>query len=174
MRKTTLVLLLILIFSFVAPAQVNELGLIRLHVIANSDDEFDQFVKLRVRDAVLAVSKSIEPEEIPGSLDLLEDAAKVVLASYGCDYPVKAMFGKFDFPTKSYGNITLTAGKYTAVRVVIGSGAGQNWWCVMYPPLCFTSETTAHFDEDVITKNGLTQSGRPKFKIKFKLAEIFA
>ena len=173
MKNFLLALFLVLPFLFISPAEGEDMRIIRLHVIANSDSEFDQYVKLRVRDSVLAVSDSLEPEEIPCKLNLMEDAAKVTLASYGCDSTVKVQFGKFDFPKKSYGSVTLPAGKYTAVRLVIGEGLGQNWWCVMYPPLCFTDETTAHFDNDLITKNGLTQSGRPKFEIKFKLAELF-
>ncbi len=164
-----LAVFLLLPFLLITPAEGENMELIRLHVIANSDSEYDQYVKLRVRDSVLEVSKSLEPDEIKYSLGLMEDAAKTTLYSYGCDYPVKAVFGEFDFPTKSYGNVTLPAGKYTAVRVIIGDGAGQNWWCVMYPPLCFTDETNAHFDSDLLPSS----SGSPKFKIKLKLLELF-
>ena len=173
MKHLILALFLLLPFVLITPADGEDMNIIRLHVIANSDSEYDQFVKLKVRDSVLAVSNTLSPEEIPHSLNLMEDVAKVTLASYGINPSARVQFGKFDFPTKSYGNITLPAGEYTAVRVLIGDGEGQNWWCVMYPPLCFTDEATAHFKDDIISKNGLTQTGRPKFEIKFKLAELF-
>ncbi len=173
MKNFFIAFFLILPFLLITPADSEDMNIIRLHVIANSDSEYDQYVKLKVRDSVLALSNTLSPEEIPHSLNLMEDAAKVTLASYGINPSAKAQFGKFHFPKKSYGNITLPAGEYTAVRVVIGNGQGQNWWCVMYPPLCFTDETTAHFKDDIISKNGLTKSGRPKFEIKFKLLELF-
>ena len=176
MKNILLALFLLLPIFIVSPAKGEDLCLIRLHVIANSDSEIDQQVKLRVRDAVLEKASSLSlsenaEEKIMGSLTEFEDAAKVVLASYGFDYGAQALFGEFDFPTKSYGNVTLPAGKYTAVRVVLGEGEGQNWWCVMYPPLCFTSETTAHFKNDDAAL--LTSSGTPEFKVKFKRLELW-
>ena len=173
MKHLILTLFLLLPFLLITPAEGENMNIIRLHVIANSDSEYDQYVKLKVRDSVLAVSNTLDPEDIPYSLKLIEDTAKLTLATYGSNLSAKVQFGKFDFPTKSYGNITLPAGEYTAVRVIIGDGEGQNWWCVMYPPLCFTDETTAHFKDDIISKNGLTNLGRPKFEIKFKIAEFF-
>lgn len=177
-----LMVFLFLPFILITPAEGEDFKseIVRLHVIANSDSDEDQFIKLRIRDAVLKSAKNLSLEtnaaqEIKNNIDILNDAAKVALMSYGSDFPVKTQFGTFDFPVKSYGSITLPAGKYTAVRVIIGDGAGQNWWCVMYPPLCFTSETCAEFDDetvDLIT-NGLSKTDRPQFKIKFKLLEIF-
>ena len=166
--------LIILPLILSAPVRGDELGIIRLHIIANSNSETDQNLKLLVRDAVLDVSRNIPDGQIENNLDLLQDTARLVLLSHGCDMPAEAQFGKFQFPVRTYGNATLPAGEYTAVRIIIGEGAGKNWWCVMYPPLCFTDQTTAHFDKEFITKNGPTQSGRPNFKIKFKLAEIFS
>ena len=168
---------LFLIFPvfLISPAQGETPDIVRLHIIAESDDPYDQYIKLRVRDAVLIAASSLSlengaAEEIKCNLSLIEDAAKVVVASYGAYYDVHVQFGEFDFSTKSYGNITLPAGKYTAVRVLLGDGNGQNWWCVMYPPLCFTNETTAKFDKesvDIITKSGSLQ-----FKIKLKILEL--
>lgn len=166
--------LLFLPLIITTPVKGDDLGVIRLHVIANSDSELDQTLKLQVRDAVLDVSRCIPSSQIKNSLAALEDTARLTLLSHGFNMPVKAQFGKFKFPVRTYGNATLPAGEYSAVRIIIGEGAGKNWWCVMYPPLCFTDRTTAHFDKDFITKNGPTQSGRPNFKIKFKLAELFS
>ena len=122
----------------------NSSGIVRLHVIANSDSEKDQTVKLAVRDALLSLS-----EELSGNSELslafadehkaeLTAAANAVLLEHGCNYSCEVVTGNFHFPTKSYENITLPEGDYDAVRVVLGTGSGQNWWCVMYPPLCFT------------------------------------
>lgn len=179
MKKIKIILFalfLILPLFIIAPDDGDSLNLVRLHVIASSDGDYDQYVKLRVRDAVLEKAASLPIMENPAevietNLSLIEDAAKVTLASYGMDYSAKAVFGEFDFPEKSYGNITLPAGKYTAVRIILGKGAGKNWWCVMYPPLCFTDETTANFRSD--TLDLITKSGSPRFKIKFRLLEIF-
>ena len=181
-KSIFLFLFLILPLIFISPAEGEDFknGIVRLHVIANSDLEYDQFVKLRVRDAVLKAAKTLSldknaAEEIKNNTDILNDAAKVALMSYGVNSSVKTQFGTFDFPVKSYGNITPPAGQYTAVRVIIGEGVGQNWWCVMYPPLCFTSETCAQFDDETIDliTNGLSKSDRPQFKIKFKFLELF-
>ena len=183
-RRKSLFFLVIFLFLpliFLSPAEGENFSseIVRLHVIANSDNEKDQFLKLRVRDAVLKAASNLSlkenaAKEIESNISILNDAAKIALASYGSTFSVKTQFGRFDFPVKSYGNITLPQGEYTAVRVIIGEGIGKNWWCVMYPPLCFTSETCAEFDDetvDLIT-NGLHNS-RPQFKIKFKFLELF-
>lgn len=119
-------------------------GMVRLHIIANSDSDFDQQVKLAVRDRLIRLS-----ENLTGGADMnlavaeqyktqLENEANAVLRENGCAYSCSIETGNFHFPTKSYENITLPEGDYNAVRVVLGAGSGQNWWCVMYPPLCFT------------------------------------
>lgn len=178
MKKRNVIFLALFLFFpifLISPAEGENLDIVRLHVIAQSDDAYDQYIKLRVRDAVLEVSHSLSIDKeaavnIKNNLSLIEDAANVVLASYGVDYKAYAQFGEFDFPTKTYGNVTLPAGNYTAVRIVLGKGEGQNWWCVMYPPLCFTGETTANFDKETVDL--ITKSGSPQFKIKFKILEL--
>lgn len=120
--------------------------LVRFHVIANSDSIEDQNVKLKVRDAIL--NRLREPLEKcdtrAQSLLLLqkekkdiENISDQILLGNGKHYIAKAMIGDFKFPIKSYGNVTLPPGKYRALRVVLGKGGGKNWWCVMFPPLCF-------------------------------------
>lgn len=120
--------------------------LIRLHVIANSDSPQDQALKLSVRDQLLAsfgqaIQETSSLEEarivINESLDDLEAAALSEIHRQGYDYPVKAQLGTFTFPTKAYGDMVYPAGSYEALRLVIGEGKGANWWCVMFPPLCF-------------------------------------
>lgn len=120
--------------------------LIRFHVIANSDSEGDQAVKLKVRDEVLRYisprlkgAKSIDEsrEIIKNEDENLIKIAKKTLIENGYDYKLESTLSKEYFPVKTYGNITLPQGKYEAYRIIIGEGQGHNWWCVMFPPLCF-------------------------------------
>ena len=124
--------------------------IIRFHVIANSDGELDQNLKLKVRDEVL---KYIQPllkdsYDINQSREILKEKdekiieiAKKVIAENGYDYKVETTLTKENFPIKTYGNITLPQGEYEAYRIIIGSGEGHNWWCVMFPPICFVDIT---------------------------------
>ncbi len=127
-------------------------GVVRLHIIANSDTDIDQNIKLAVRDSVIAAQGRIFPDGIPEKLtyeqkELLAQTAEGVLRNKGVSYGVQIETGEFYFPTKKYENITLPAGDYNAVRIVLGEGAGQNWWCVMYPPLCFTESALGEMGE---------------------------
>ena len=118
---------------------------VRLHVLANSDGEKDQALKLLVRDRVLAratelLTRAADREEaetlLRRELPELERLAARELRANGCDYPVTAELTDAEFPTREYDGFTLPAGEYLALRVVIGEGAGRNWWCVVFPPLC--------------------------------------
>ena len=120
--------------------------LIRFHVLANSDSEQDQALKRAVRDAILkevsprlAVSKSLDESRqiLKQVRSDMEDIGRSVVKAWGMDYTVQTKYGHFSFPTKSYGSLVLPAGDYEALRVVIGEGKGSNWWCVLFPPLCF-------------------------------------
>lgn len=124
--------------------------LIRFHVIANSDSDSDQALKLKVRDEILKYiapklqnSKSIDESRkiIKKNDGEIKHIAEDVIKKNGYNYKVTSTFGNFDFPVKQYGNIVLPQGNYEAYRVVIGSGEGKNWWCVMFPPLCFVDLT---------------------------------
>jgi stage II sporulation protein R len=121
-------------------------NLLRLHVIANSDSPRDQALKYRVKDRLVAevgdrVSGMNSKREVLGflraNMDLIERIAAEEVREYKANYEVTAEVGRFEFPTKLYGNLALPAGRYDALRVVIGEGKGANWWCVMFPPLCF-------------------------------------
>ena len=123
---------------------------LRLHVVSNSDDKGDQAVKLKVRDAVLAqaqpalqgVTDSMAAEQaLMPMLAELERTAAEVLAAEGYDDRVSVSISDQWFPTKEYDSFSLPAGQYRALRVVIGAGEGQNWWCVVFPPLCFAAVT---------------------------------
>ena len=118
---------------------------VRLHVLANSDSEEDQALKLKVRDAVLEqaseILKGVETREeacrkLTAILPELEETARAVISANGYDYGVRAELAETAFPTKDYDGFSLPAGEYLALRVLIGEAAGQNWWCVVFPPLC--------------------------------------
>ena len=132
--------------------------LIRLHVIANSDSPEDQALKLKVRDQLLlnfgkdfSETQTMEQarETIEANLSELEKVALHEIKRQGYNYPVKAQLGVWPFPTRVYGDEVYPAGEYEALRIVIGEGKGANWWCVMFPPLCFVdvSSSTAERPE---------------------------
>lgn len=119
-------------------------GILRLHVIANSDSEADQAVKLLVRDAILACMEPGDSAEEAEAFvrdhgaELLQ-AAEDVLRERGFSYSAQLMLGDYEFPDRTYGDTLYPAGTYRALRVVLGEGAGQNWWCVLFPPLCIVT-----------------------------------
>ena len=119
-------------------------GILRLHVIANSDSAADQQVKLLVRDAVLALlpaSRSAEEARafLLGNGRLLLDTVESTLRENGFSYSAQLRLGTCAFPDRMYGDILYRAGDYDALRIVLGRGAGQNWWCVLFPPLCIVT-----------------------------------
>lgn len=121
---------------------------IRLHVIANSDSQPDQALKLQVRDRVLDYAAKVlqrasdmedARQQLREALGRIENIAQREIVRQGYDYPVTAQLTDSEFPLKTYDGFALPAGEYMALRLVIGEGAGQNWWCVVYPPLCTTA-----------------------------------
>ena len=158
-------------------------SVLRLHVLANSDSSADQELKLKVRDRLLEVSQGIylhaktkndAIEATSENLSLLREEAQQVIASNGYDYPVSVLLEDCYFNTRTYGDITLPAGKYQALRVVIGEGAGHNWWCVMFPPLCISA---ASDDEaalsDVLSPEQMELVEGDGYEIKFKCVELY-
>ncbi len=154
---------------------------LRLHVVGASDSDYDQNLKLKVRDALLEKGGAIfegtvtadEAEKIiTPRISELKAAAETVLLENGCDYNVNITVGEEYFATRCYENFTMPAGVYTAVRVNIGTAEGKNWWCVMFPPLCLPAafaDADAFFDDDemkVITSS-------PKYEPRFKIVEIY-
>lgn len=158
-------------------------SVLRLHVLANSDTDEDQSLKLLVRDAVLEAgadifdgSANVEnvKEKLEPRLDELEAVAEKVVEENGFDYDVKITISEDYFDTRTYEEVTLPAGEYTAVRVIIGSGEGHNWWCVMFPPMCLPAadgETCidAYLEDDEVK---LVESS-PKYEPKFKVIEVY-
>lgn len=133
-------------FAAAESESVADTSLIRFHVIANSDTPFDQSVKLKVRDKVIEkvnglLTEAETKEEAETILAThngeIEAVANDVLKENGCSYRAKGKLKTSLFPTKRYGDLTLPAGKYEAYKVILGEGKGKNWWCVLYPPLCF-------------------------------------
>lgn len=162
---------------------------VRLHVLANSDSEADQTLKLKVRDAVLAASAPLVKdcatqaqavEALTAHLSDLESAALAVVESEGYDYPVTVLLGEEDYPTRTYESCAFPAGTYVSLRVLIGSGEGQNWWCCLFPPLCLSAATAKQDNEDAFIQVGLTkdqygiitETGKTKYKVRFKLLEV--
>ncbi len=129
-------------------------AVVRLHVIAHSNDAFDQNVKYKVRDALLEyVNETYGGDAFTlfrakEQKETLTDIANEVLLSEGVPYRARIETGRFFFPTKSYQNLTFPKGEYDAVRVILGDGNGENWWCVMYPPLCFTESAKGAVSEE--------------------------
>lgn len=165
---------------------------IRFHVIANSDTQEDQLLKENVRDAVLLYmepllkdSPSIAEtrQRIINHKEEINEIAQTIIANWGKDYTVYTELTHEEFPTKSYGDIVFPAGNYEACRIVIGKGEGQNWWCVMYPPLCYVDAATGvvPLEGKKELKENLTkeqyeivafQSEKP-YEVRFKLIEWF-
>lgn len=177
-----------------AQAAENDISnkIIRFHVIANSDSLKDQAVKLKVRDDVLSflspkLEKSSSVEESRGILNKnsskIKEIAETQLRKSGYKYGVKTELSNENFPIKTYGNITLPQGKYQAYRIIIGSGKGQNWWCVMFPPLCFVDITRGSISYKQTQKEMMKVLTPEEYslvdnqnvgdiKIKFKFIEI--
>ena len=158
-------------------------SVLRLHILANSDSDFDRSVKLSVRDRVLescsdlfegARDLSEAEQRARESLPRLEKVAKAELERLGCDLPVTVEVGEDDFDTRTYGDVTLPAGRYTAVRVLLGAAEGHNWWCVCDPNICLAAagqkqEISSVLDEEntrIVTSGG--------YKVRFKIVELYA
>ena len=154
---------------------------VRLHILAHSDSEEDQALKLKVRDAILALSADWQEEAATPAealalaesrLPAIQATAQAVVAAEGYAYPVTAQVCRMYFTTRQYDTLTLPAGMYDAVRVSIGDGAGQNWWCVMYPPLCVGAATDRKAATSLWSdsQQDLVQNGG-RYVVKFKIVE---
>ena len=194
--------LLIVLFLFVilsaysyVTAVSNNLAdsVFRLHVIANSDSEEDQNLKYKVRDSLIdymnTLTKDVETKDevieiAKAHISDFQKIAKNVVEQNGYDYDVNVEIGNFSFPTKTYGDISFPPGFYDALKVEIGKAEGQNWWCVMFPPLCFVDVTSGVVPEE--SKENLQENlGDEEYdiisenkddgilSIKFKIIEFF-
>ena len=187
-----IVYILISVFSYSNAVSTDiSNNVFRLHVIANSNSKEDQDLKYLVRDELVkymnSICKNISSKEAAIKIanenkDKFYNIAKNVIEDNGFNYDVNIDIGNFSFPTKTYGDISLPAGFYDALKVEIGSSSGQNWWCVMFPSLCFVDisngvvpeESKENLQNTMEEENyNLISSDKFEFKLKFKLVELF-
>ena len=151
--------------------------IIRLHIVADSDEVHAQELKLKVRDEIIK-NVSLSDKDF---IKKATNKAKEILKENNENYDVKSSFEKFYFPAKQYKNVTLPAGEYNSVRLVLGKGEGKNWWCIMYPPMCVVNDTEMELikESDEVLKNSLNSesyeiitSDSDKVKLKFKTVEL--
>ena len=177
--------------------QVNDIedSVLRLHIVANSDSDEDQALKLKVRDEVVdrcgflfenCVSAEQSIKTAADNIGFIKYVAEQVITENGYNYDADCQVTQCSFPTKQYERpgdsvVSLPRGEYNALNIKIGAAKGKNWWCVMYPPLCFVDGIASVPDEtDELLKSQLTaseyelitESDRPEIKIKFKIAEL--
>lgn len=168
-------------------------NIVRLHVVADSDEPGAQALKLKVRDSVTQYTAQILENSgnaqesykiLQANIDEIQRVAEARARLEGCQLPVSAAIGEFDFPVKSYGNISLPTGNYNAVKVTIGTGEGQNWWCVLFPPLCFVDSENAAISASgrVQLEENLSEqtydviensNDKGDVKIRFKIVDFF-
>ena len=198
-KRFFIVIILFSLFVFIsALSYVNAVSedisnsVFRLHVIANSDSDEDQALKYKVRDKVLEymneIAKDCTSKEDVIILayeyqDKFKEIAENVIKENGYDYAVNIKIGNFEFPTKYYGDISLPAGYYDALRIEIGKAEGQNWWCVMFPPLCFVDVTSGVVPDESkqIMQDNLgdeeykliSDNESSDIKFKFSIVEFF-
>lgn len=200
MKKFFYLLSLIILFSFLTFISISSYAndvskdlsdnFFRLHILANSDSDSDQALKLKVRDNIISYMNTLsydglnknEAIELTNShLIAFQEIAEKTIAGEGYNYDVKLEVGNFYFPTKEYGNISLPAGYYDALKIEIGEAKGQNWWCSLFPPLCFVDISAGIIDEESeeYLRENLSEdefsiitddSGNVKFK--FKIIEL--
>ena len=185
-KSACIAFVLVVIYSLIPfQAQCDNISndVFRLHILANSDSDYDQNIKLKVRDKVLnysedlfrnAKSKDEAESLISQNLGNITQVARDELKTLGCDYGVKAEIKKMYFTTRYYDSYTLPSGMYDALRITIGSGKGHNWWCVMYPSIC----VSAAAEQDEKAKQALGDNEyeiikNEKYTYKFKVVELF-
>jgi len=183
--ETAMALSLILVIfmgslsGFAGKIQDLQNGVLRLHILANSDSEEDQNLKLKVRDALLEQSENLfygcttledMKERAVQNKETIRLIAQQVLEENDCHDKVTVQLARMEFDTREYEEITMPAGCYDALRILIGEGQGHNWWCVMYPPLCLpVAEPEIYFDTDTVEILENPQN----YEIKFKCVELW-
>jgi stage II sporulation protein R len=197
-KYSIILIILLLIYIFISAvsyvtAVSNSLedNIFRLHVIANSDSDEDQNLKYKVRDNLIEymneIAKDAKTKEEAINIaqehtDDFYNIARQTIIDNGYDYDVTVEIGNFSFPTKNYGDISIPAGYYDALRVKIGEAQGQNWWCVMFPPLCFVNissgivpDESKELLEDNLSEEEysiISDTDSTEIKFKFKIIEL--
>lgn len=160
----------------------------RLHILANSDSKSDQELKLKVRDNIIKYmnnqnfkTKAEASNYVQNNLSKFYEIAEQTIFDNGYNYSVNIQIGNFYFPTKNYGNISLPAGFYDGIKIEIGEAEGQNWWCSLFPPLCFVDISSGVVDEENLKsleenlnneEFNLITSSSDTIKFKFKIIEL--
>jgi stage II sporulation protein R len=196
--KTTKIILLLCVFILCAavcdilPIHGEEKiyeSVVRLHVLANSDSDEDQALKLKVRDAILAYvsprvidssSREDAIEILTGELSEIEKIAQDVIFDNGYNYSVDVTLTLEEYPTRNYEAMSFPSGEYVSLRVLIGEAEGQNWWCVLFPPLCLSAATDKREVETACLSAGLTgeqyrmiaDTDKTRYKLRFKILEV--
>ena len=188
MKKIFFALAIFILFTMLSASYseqiMNDLNenIIRLHILAQSNSEYDQKIKLEVRNEILKAVKDIDIKKSSEFLSTAQNTANSYLNENNISYRAKAIKGKFHFPQKTYNNITLPSGEYNGIRIVLGEGKGENWWCIMYPPLCVTQSggLNTNKNTELKLKDSLSSdtyelitNDSKKIKLKFKTVEFF-
>ncbi len=187
---TTAIILIFIILGALPIHGENEVydSVLRLHVLANSDSEEDQALKFEVRDSILNVSSKLLGEAktkddaaniINENIALLTETAQKTVRENGYDYPVSITLGNESYPRRNYEQLCFPSGEYLSLKVMIGEAEGQNWWCVLFPPLCLSAASDKKASEDAFISVGLTdeqyrlitETDTPKYKVRFKILE---
>ncbi len=194
--KKILILLLTLSVTFIfigvlpihGEAEIYD-SVLRLHVVANSDSDADQSLKLAVRDKIIAGTRSLFSDAdtlekttaiVDAHMEDIYNIAKEEIVAKGYDYEVEIRLGKEQYPRKTYASLCFPAGEYLSLQVLIGKAEGQNWWCVLFPPLCLDAASEVSTNEDAFISVGLTgeqykiitETKNPTYKARFKLLEV--
>lgn len=156
-------------------------NVIRLHILAEDNSEEAQEIKLLVRDAILSECGDLfsdtgdvtaASEKVIENIPRMEAIANRVLAENGAQYSASAEWGREEYPTRVYEDFTLPAGTYLSLRINLGSASGNNWWCILFPPLC-TKASSGDLSSSGISKSDSSVFTKPKYIFRFKLLEFF-
>lgn len=185
-KSICLALILTVLFTFTgftAGCEDIPNHVLRLHVLANSDSQQDQALKLKVRDRILAESagmlngikdRGAAEKAVSAKIPEIQRAAEDEIHKQGYQYPVHVEMTNMYFNTRQYGSVTLPAGEYDALRVTIGSGQGHNWWCVLFPALCLPAAEAPSELKDVLNRNQMQiVKGDTGYVVKFKSVELY-
>lgn len=174
----------LLLFPAIEAGEIYE-KVVRIHVIAHSDSEEDQTLKLKVRDALIEYAEENLKgnttkeaiEKLKENQNAVQKIAENTLKKEGCSFPVSVKLGKETYPTRTYESLSLPAGEYESLRVVIGDGKGQNWWCMLFPPVCLSSASP----DDALAGAGIggetvatVEKENPRYEFRFHVLEFFS
>ena len=157
-------------------------NVLRLHIIANSDSDADQELKIKIRDEILVQTDGLFTESqdleaaqntVEGNLCTFEQIANAVIKENGFNYCAKASFGTSEFSTRYYDDFTLPAGEYKSLIITLGEGNGKNWWCVVYPTVCIPAAIKGELNDTVTDESAQIAKGGKRYVMRFKTVEIY-